>query len=386
MALSIQFQTVDVFTQTRFLGNPLAIVLLQHPSSSSDSSDLNQQPPVLTQHQKQLLAREFNLSETVFIHITQSNYDDPSVPFAIDIFTTTEELPFAGHPTIGAGWFLAGHERWRDRKEFRLDTRAGVILVSRVTKIPGPLTSPDDRARASAELVKLRIPIDFKTHPPYGSTLLSTLKSSLCQPQLEPGDYVNGVDGSEPVASIVKGMSFVLMQLRDEGSLSRIQPLVGINDAVPGSLIPDEHLGDWKGFSSLYAFVVSRSTESNSIFDNIYDDADPVNPIHPIIRLRTRMFQSGGFEDPATGSAASTLCGWIASQQQNAVGRWRFEVIQAVEMGRESRIGVVVDVEREANVDGDVAVRKIELVGGAVKIMEGMVDIASTQHQSNLSG
>ncbi|KAF8828581.1 hypothetical protein HHX47_DHR3000145 [Lentinula edodes] len=384
MALSIPFHTVDVFTQTRFLGNPLAIVLLHHPSSSSDSSDPKPRPPVLTQHQKQLIAREFNLSETVFIHITQSNYDDPSVPFAIDIFTTTEELPFAGHPTIGAGWFLAGHERWRDRKEFRLDTRAGVILVSRVTKIPGPLTSPDDRARASAELVKLRIPIDFKTHPPYGSTLLSTLKSSLCQPQLEPGDYVNGVDGSEPVASIVKGMSFVLMQLRDEGSLSRIQPLVGINDAVPGSLIPDEHLGDWKGFSSLYVFVVSRSTESNSIFDNIYDD-DPVNLIHPIIRLRTRMFQSGGFEDPATGSAASTLCGWVASQQQNAVGRWRFEVIQGVEMGRESRIGVVVDVEREANVDGDGVVRKIELVGGAVKIMEGMVDIPSTQGQSNLS-
>ncbi|KAJ4488827.1 hypothetical protein C8J55DRAFT_423143 [Lentinula edodes] len=359
MTLSIPFHTVDVFTQTRFLGNPLAIVLLHHPSFSSDSSHPKKQPPVLTQHQKQLIAREFNLSETVFIHVTQSNYDDPSAPFAIDIFTATEELPFAGHPTIGAGCFLAGHERWRDRKEFRLDTRAG--------------------------LVKLRIPIDFKTHPPYGSTLLSTLKSSLCQPQLEPGDYLNGVDGSEPVASIVKGMSFVLMQLRDEGSLSRIQPLVGINDAVPGSLIPDEHLGDWKGFSSLYAFVVSRSTESNAIFDDIYDDVDPVNPlIHPIIRLRTRMFQSGGFEDPATGSAASTLCGWFASQQQNAVGRWRFEVIQGVEMGRESRIGVVVDVEREANVNGDVVVRKIELVGGAVKIMEGMVDIASTQHQSNL--
>ncbi|KAJ3805560.1 putative epimerase [Lentinula lateritia] len=385
MTLSIPFQTVDVFTQTRFLGNPLAIVLLHHPSSSSDSFDPKQQPPVLTHHQKQLIAREFNLSETVFIHITQSNYDDPSAPFAIDIFTTTEELPFAGHPTIGAGWFLAGHERWRDRKEFKLDTRAGVILVSRVTKIPGPLTSPDERARASTELVKLRIPIDFKTHPPYGSTLLSTLKSKLHQPQLEPGDYVNGVDGAEPVASIVKGMSFVLMPLSNEGSLGRIQPLFGMNDAVPGSMIPDEHLGDWKGFSSLYAFVVSRSTESNSIFDNIYDDADPVNPIHPIIRLRTRMFQSGGFEDPATGSAASTLCGWIASHQQNAVGRWRFEVIQGVEMGRESRIGVVVDVERGAN-DGDGVVSKIELVGGAVKIMEGMVNIPSTEGQSNLAG
>ncbi|KAJ3927291.1 MAG: hypothetical protein NXY57DRAFT_1042546 [Lentinula lateritia] len=376
MTLSIPFQTVDVFTQTRFLGNPLAIVLLHHPLSSSDSSDPKQQPPVLTQHQKQLIAREFNLSETVFIHITQSNYDDPSAPFVIDIFTTTEELPFAGHPTIGAGWFLTGHERWRDRKEFKLDTRAGVILVSRIAKIPGPLTSPDDSAHASAKLVKLRIPIDFKTHPPYNSALLSTLKSKLHQPQLEPGDYVNGVDGAEPVASIVKGMSFVLLPLRDEGSLSRIQPLIGINDAVPGSLIPDEHLGDWKGFSSLYVFVVSPSTESNSIFDNIYDDVDPVNPfIHPIIRLRTRMFQSGGFEDPATGSAASTLCGWFASQQQNAVGRWRFEVIQGVEMGRESRIGVVVDVEREANVDGNVVVKKIELVGGAVKITEGMVDI-----------
>ncbi|KAJ3768630.1 hypothetical protein FB446DRAFT_694787 [Lentinula raphanica] len=326
--MSISFQIIDVFTHRRFLGNPLAIVILHH----ADLDSIHTQS--LTQQQKQLLAREFNLSETVFIHTTQRNHNDPSEPFVIDIFTTTEELPFAGHPTIGAGWFLA--QRWKTRTEFRLSTRAGEILVTN--------TSRD----MPAKLVRLQVPIDFMTHPLYHSPGLSTLKSKVHQPELEPDDYVNGVEGAEPVASIVKGMSFILIQLSNEGALARMKPLYGITEAE--LRVPDNHLGDWKGFSSLYVFVIVTDTNANDI-----------------IRIRTRMLHSGGLEDPATGSAASTLCGWLAVQK--GAGNWRFEVIQGIEIGRESRIGVLVDV------DGHGSVTKIELLGGAVKVAEGVLQV-----------
>ncbi|KAJ3970499.1 hypothetical protein EV361DRAFT_801906 [Lentinula raphanica] len=326
--MSISFQIIDVFTHRRFLGNPLAIVILHH----ADLDSIHTQS--LTQQQKQLLAREFNLSETVFIHTTQRNYNDPSEPFVIDIFTTTEELPFAGHPTIGAGWFLA--QRWKTRTEFRLSTRAGEILVTN--------TSRD----MPAKLVRLQVPIDFMTHPLYHSPGLATLKSKVHQPELEPDEYVNGVEGAEPVASIVKGMSFILIQLSNEGALARMKPLYGITEAE--LRVPDNHLGDWKGFSSLYVFVIVTDTNANDI-----------------IRIRTRMLHSGGVEDPATGSAASTLCGWLAVQK--GAGKWRFEVIQGIEIGRESRIGVLVDV------DGHGSVTKIELLGGAVKVAEGILQV-----------
>ncbi|KAJ3833787.1 hypothetical protein F5878DRAFT_632095 [Lentinula raphanica] len=360
--MSISFQIIDVFTHRRFLGNPLAIVILHH-------ADLDSIPTQsLTQQQKQLLAREFNLSETVFIHTTQRNHNDPSEPFVIDIFTTTEELPFAGHPTIGAGWFLA--QRWKTRTEFRLSTRAGEILVTNTSRVNGSVGSANMdgvNEDVPAKLVKLQVPIDFMTHPLYHSPGLSTLKSKVHQPELEPDDYVNGVEGAEPVASIVKGMSFILIQLSNEGALARMKPLYGITEAE--LRVPDNHLGDWKGFSSLYVFVIgSNDTHLGSADtnDSIFDEVTDTNA-NDIIRIRTRVLHSGGLEDPATGSAASTLCGWLAVQK--GAGKWRFEVIQGIEIGRESRIGVLVDV------DGHGSVSKIELLGGAVKVAEGVLQV-----------
>ena len=70
----------------RFKGNPLAIVHIPHNVS-------------VTQEQKQTIAREFNLSETTFVHEAEVGVDAES--WTVDIFMTTDELPFAGHPTIG---------------------------------------------------------------------------------------------------------------------------------------------------------------------------------------------------------------------------------------------------------------------------------------------
>jgi PhzF family phenazine biosynthesis protein len=86
----LDYAIIDVFTHTRYQGNPLAIVRV--PKSCA-----------LSQEQKQTIAREFNLSETTFLH--EQDAEEPSDVWKVDIFTVKEELPFAGHPTIGTACF-----------------------------------------------------------------------------------------------------------------------------------------------------------------------------------------------------------------------------------------------------------------------------------------
>ena len=85
---SYDFVTVNVFTDQRFRGNPLAVV----PDANG-----------LTDAQMQAIAAEFNLSETTFVLPP----DDPRHHARVRIFTRTEEMPFAGHPNVGTGYVLA---------------------------------------------------------------------------------------------------------------------------------------------------------------------------------------------------------------------------------------------------------------------------------------
>src|SRR3954453_7213730 len=82
-----KFFTLDVFTDQRFAGNPLAVVL---------------EPSGLDTAAMQAIAREFNLSETVFVFPPE----DKSQRARIRIFTPASELPFAGHPTVGTAVVL----------------------------------------------------------------------------------------------------------------------------------------------------------------------------------------------------------------------------------------------------------------------------------------
>ena len=84
----LNFHIYDVFTTTPFTGNPLAVV------EGADD---------LTTAQMQTIARQFNLSETIFIQTP----DDPAHTAKVRIFFPTNEIPFAGHPTIGCAIHLA---------------------------------------------------------------------------------------------------------------------------------------------------------------------------------------------------------------------------------------------------------------------------------------
>ena len=85
---SCSFQIIDVFTRTRWTGNPLAVVTDAH---GLDSNEM------------QAIAKEFNLSETTFVGPKASDGAHP-----VRIFTPVGELPFAGHPTLGTAWHLLG--------------------------------------------------------------------------------------------------------------------------------------------------------------------------------------------------------------------------------------------------------------------------------------
>ncbi|NJO22442.1 MAG: PhzF family phenazine biosynthesis protein [Sphingomonadales bacterium] len=86
--MRLSFHTLDVFTTTRFGGNPLAVVL------DADALDTAMM---------QTVAREFNLSETVFV----MKPDNPAHSARVRIFTPAAEIPFAGHPTVGTAALLA---------------------------------------------------------------------------------------------------------------------------------------------------------------------------------------------------------------------------------------------------------------------------------------
>jgi trans-2,3-dihydro-3-hydroxyanthranilate isomerase len=106
---TFSFVTVDVFTNTRFGGNPLAVF----PDASG-----------LTDQQMQSLAAEFNLSETTFVLPPA----DPANSARVRIFNRTAEMPFAGHPNVGTGWVLAGMGRARDGL-LRFEEIAGLVEV-----------------------------------------------------------------------------------------------------------------------------------------------------------------------------------------------------------------------------------------------------------------
>lgn len=319
---SLTFLTLDVFTTTRFKGNPLAVCLIP-PGVDPTDDDL------------QLIAREFNLSETVFIYTTPPQ-TCPVPEFRIRIFMTSAELPFAGHPTIGAAWYaltvLAARSGAPSAKKARLLCNAGPIDVELddTTDIPPAGAAPKAKAL---------IPHDYHLH---GVEAFSIQHALALQPGLEQAQ-IRAVD----VVSPVKGMNFIVVELEDLRALAA----VGVIGVRPVAALDR----GWDvGFTGSAFYVETGGDEAAEGGGGT------------TWRYRTRMIE-GDFEDPATGSMSCGLAALLALRagRREAV----FEFTQAVEMGRRSEIGVVVVL------DADLArVETIEVSGSAVKVMEGTIE------------
>ena len=324
---TLRFTTLDVFTHKVYEGNPLALIKV--PAGLRH---------LLTKEKKQLLAREFNLSETVFLHENAAN----SLPneWMIDIFTTTDELPFAGHPTIGtASYVLNG-----------LSTEAGMTrhgtFVTKAGRIPISLLP--SKIETEWGTVQADIPHDVHIH----RHTLGDLPNPI--PSLSKNPVLAKAEMAAPIVSIVKGMTFLLVQLDSLETLAEVRIVDGesnFHDLL-------DHGEGWdSGFVARYYYVFHGGDGGDAGEKAAANEDD-------VARVRTRMMEDT-MEDPATGSAACALSAYLALQE----GRTRrFEVTQGVEMGRRSDIGVEVVIDR-----GERRVQSLRLSGSAVQVMEGTV-------------
>ncbi|KAJ4321180.1 hypothetical protein N0V94_003020 [Neodidymelliopsis sp. IMI 364377] len=312
-ALKLEFVTTDVFTDKPYEGNPLAIVRI--PSGVN-----------VSQEEKQKIAREFNLSETTFLHENTPDADEDR--WVVDIFMTSNELPFAGHPTVGTACYVLSRTA-----EERGITEG--VIEAKFTLKAGPVGLRYDVAKKTA---KAAIPHDVRVHQKRWSReelfkLQPALAAAHQQGELE-------VQQDFPVVSIVKGMTFVLVELESVEALAKVL-LAGEGVKIDGL---DQGWNDT--FIGSYFYVRTGKSEGGAT------------------QLRTRMIE-GPLEDPATGSAASDLVAYLSLNEGRGGETLKYELVQGVEMGRRSEISIAVVMAQDGGID------TIYLEGGAVKVMEG---------------
>ncbi|OQE22524.1 hypothetical protein PENSTE_c010G00830 [Penicillium steckii] len=310
----LSFVTLDVFTLKAYGGNPLAVVFLPEDKSAA-----------LTQEQKHIITKEFNLSETIFVHpVSDTNKR------IIDIFTIECEIPFAGHPTIGAAsWFLCL------APEVAASGSKVTSLVTKSGEIPISITD------AATKAVSARIAHNTRIH----AARLSIKDLLYFHPSVAP---FFGSDASFPLFSIVNGMSQTFIELPS------LEALATVTTATGGELVPvqnGQHLDEgWKnGLICVYFFV--RDVEDSVTKQKV---------------IRTRMML-GQFEDPATGSSASGLAAYLTLTEGQAGQEYKYHFVQGVEMGRRSDIGVQVTLNQ------DKAIEEVVLTGTAVQVSEGKI-------------
>jgi predicted PhzF superfamily epimerase YddE/YHI9 len=321
---TLQFVTVDVFTNTAYEGNPLAVIKV--PSTLRD---------ILTQERKQLIAREFNLSETVFLH--ENRETDPQNEWTIDIFTTADELPFAGHPTIGSACYVLNGLGTGMKANGTFITKAGQVPI-----LMTPTKVGNGWGRVQAD-----IPHDVHIH----QHTLGDLRNPI--PGLSKNPALAKAEKAASLVSIVKGMTFLLVQLDSLELLAQVE-VVGNELSFHGLL--DQGSGWDVGFVARYYYVVEKDPHVNG-----YGSGED-----HVQRVRTRMVEST-MEDPATGSAACALSSYLALKDNSTK---RFEMTQGVEMGRTSVIGVEVVIDIEGR-----RVQSVKLSGSALQVMEGTLRI-----------
>jgi trans-2,3-dihydro-3-hydroxyanthranilate isomerase len=298
-----RFVTLDVFTNEPLAGNPLAVVL------DADGLDAARM---------QRIAKEFNLSETVFVLPPE----DERHRARLRIFTPARELPFAGHPTVGTAVLLALDDPsdGRDAVVFGLEETIGV--VSCMVEVTGE----------GAGQARFRLPRLPQT---WGEGRDSA--EAAWALGLDPTDI--GFDRHLPSRHSA-GVSYDLVPVRSLDAVARAKP-------------------HGEGFAKVFGdgdhpavYVYSRETARTG---------------H---HFHARMFAPGfGMgEDPATGSAAAAFVGALMQFEPLGDGEHSFVIEQGYEMGRPSEIALQVVIQSGA-------LASAEIGGGAVVVARGELDL-----------
>jgi trans-2,3-dihydro-3-hydroxyanthranilate isomerase len=273
--MELDYSVVDVFTDRALAGNPLAVVM---------------NTCGLATEQMQAIAREFNLSETSFIERRAAAVEQAE-GVRVRIFTTQEELPFAGHPTLG---------------------------TASVLKLDAP-----EAVRGDTVTLKLNVgavPVRFSGEGLFGEM---TQRDPEFGAELDPrevarltGLAVEDLDPGLPPQIVSTGTAFAIVTLRSDEALARLRVLQ--QEATPWLR---ERGGRW-------FFVLGPTSEQKQGY---------------MPRYRARMqFYNG--EDPATGSASGCAISYLVQRGAVAAGE-RIHVRQGVEIGRTSDLYLSANLE-----------------------------------------
>lgn len=301
------YSVYDVFTDSRLAGNPLAVIF--------DAEGLSDEA-------MQAIAKEMNLSETVFVLPPQN----PTHTAALRIFTPGRELPFAGHPTVGTAIALAERAHAMHGGDVDLvsvlDERVGPVRCAIRLRQKKASFAEFDLPRKSQQIV---LPLDK-------ADLANALSLKITEVGFE--NHVPSIWSA--------GVPFLLVPVHDLGAAERLEfdPQLWEKTApfVDGALAS--------------AFVYCRGG------------------INHTAKFHARVFPIGmGItEDPATGSAVAAFSGAINHFDRLTDGHHPLIVEQGIEMGRPSFIHLHIDVD-----GGEIANARIG--GQAVRIASGIIEL-----------
>jgi trans-2,3-dihydro-3-hydroxyanthranilate isomerase len=301
--MRLDYHVLDVFTDTRFGGNPLAVVL---DADGLDGARM------------QAIAREFNLSETVFVLKPQNGAHTAR----LRIFTPAVELPFAGHPTVGTAALLA---------EIKAASLPGDALVVLEEGIGSVRVGVRMRAGSApfAEFDAPKLPEDAGTMPSVErlAAALSLIPAEVGFENHKPTKFAAGnTFGFVPIASL---------------------------EAMGKARVAAHHWDTaFKGLGLAGAFLYCRQT------------------VHVTSAFHARVFapDTGVAEDPATGSAAVGLAGVIQRFDALPDGLHKRQIEQGYEMGRPSTIVLSLEVQHGK-------LHTVRIGGHAVRVAEGRIEV-----------
>lgn len=302
-----RFAIYDVFTNRRLEGNPLAVVF-----DADGLSDVGMQA----------IAQEFNLSETVFINRPVS----PAHSARLRIFTPAHELPFAGHPTVGAAVAIA--------EALYADADRGLDLMQVLEEEVGPVRAavrlkPEEPTFAEFDLPRRPVRLDAHFDKQAVADALSLKATQL--------GFENHV-----ISFWSAGVPFVMVPLHDVATVAAVE------------FDPER----WEQLAPL--------AEGRLAAAYLYCRGG----INHTARFHARMFAPGmGIaEDPATGAAAAALSGAINLFDELVDGHHPILIEQGVEMGRPSLIHLHLDVTRGRISNARIGGHAVKLAGGELML------------------
>jgi trans-2,3-dihydro-3-hydroxyanthranilate isomerase len=309
--MELDYFIVDVFTGTPLAGNPLAVVM---------------NTAGLATEQMQAIAREFNLSETTFVERRPVDLERAQ-GVRVRIFTTHEELKFAGHPTLGTASVMMLH--YPDAAE-----GATVRLALNVGTVPVQFSISHSPSAAGVQQPAIS--------PLFGEM---TQPDAIFGADLDPREVarLTGLDVDDLAPAIKPqivstGTAFAIVALRSHDALAKVQ--VRMQQATP-----------WlreRGARWFYAVGPTGATEP---------------------AWRSRMQFEGG-EDPATGSAAGCAIAYLVRHNVVPPGQ-RILLRQGVEIGRPSDLYLSARIENKVGDEESLRVTDIRVAGSTVLVAKG---------------